>query len=112
MIDTGTGKVEYISPNVRRILGISTEAVQEDFHVLCSAGGYHCRSRLDDLMQMEPGTQQEWNREFIHQETGEPRYIHVTGLSMMRRVQKSALWICLTAQASTRPCWRWKPHWK
>ena len=22
MIDTGTGKVEYISPNVRRILGI------------------------------------------------------------------------------------------
>ena len=80
MIDTGTGKVEYISPNVRRILGISPEAVQEDFHVLCSAGGYNCRSRLDDLMQMEPGTQQEWNREFIHQETGEPRYIHVTGI--------------------------------
>ena len=79
MIDTGTGKVEYISPNVRRILGISPEAVQEDFHVLCSAGGYNCRSRLDDLMQMEPGTQQEWNREFIHQETGEPHYIHVTG---------------------------------
>ena len=79
MIDTSTGKVEYISPNVRRILGISPEAVQEDFHVLCSAGGYNCRSRLDDLMQMEPGTQQEWNREFIHQETGEPHYIHVTG---------------------------------
>ena len=79
MIDTGTGKVEYISPNVRRILGISPEAVQEDFHVLCSAGGYNCRSPLDDLMRMEPGTQQEWNREFIHQETGEPRYIHVTG---------------------------------
>ena len=79
MIDTGTGKVEYISPNVRRILGISPEAVQEDFHVLCSAGGYNCRSRLDDLMQMDAGTQQEWNREFIHQETGEPHYIHVTG---------------------------------
>ena len=79
MIDTGTGKVEYISPNVRRILGISPEAVQEDFHVLCSAGGYNCRSRLDDLMQMDPGTQQEWNRGFIHQETGEPHYIHVTG---------------------------------
>ena len=79
MIDTSTGKVEYISPNVQRILGISPEAVQEDFHVLCSAGGYNCRSRLDDLMQMDPGTQQEWNREFIHQETGEPHYIHVTG---------------------------------
>ena len=79
MIDTGTGKVEYISPNVRRILGISPEAVQEDFHVLCSAGGDNCRSPLDDLMQMEQGTQQEWDREFIHQETGEPHYVHVTG---------------------------------
>ena len=79
MIDTETSKVEYVSPNVQRILGISPEAVQEDFHVLCAAGGYNCRSRLDDLMQMEPGTQQEWNREFIHQETGEPHYIHVTG---------------------------------
>ena len=79
MIDTETSKVEYVSPNVQRILGISPKAVQEDFHVLCAAGGYNCRSRLDDLMQMERGTQQEWNREFIHQETGESRYIHVTG---------------------------------
>ena len=79
MIDTGTGKVEYISPNVRRILGISPEAVQEDFHVLCSAEGDNCTSRLDGLMQMEQGTQQEWDREFIHQETGEPHYIHVNG---------------------------------
>ncbi|WP_223458668.1 ATP-binding protein [Faecalibacterium prausnitzii] len=79
MIDTGTGKVEYISPNVRRILGISPETVQEDFHVLCSAEGDNCTSRLDGLMQMEQGTQQEWDREFIHQETGEPHYIHVTG---------------------------------
>ena len=79
MIDTETSKVEYVSPNVQRILGISPEAVQEDFHVLCAAGGYNCRSRLDDLMQMERGTQQEWNREFIHQETSESRYIHVTG---------------------------------
>ena len=79
MIDTGTGKVEYISPSVRRILGISPEAVQEDFHVLCSAEGDNCTSRLDGLMQMEQGTQQEWDREFIHQETGEPHYIHVTG---------------------------------
>ena len=79
MIDTETSKVEYVSPNVQRILGIFPEAVQEDFHVLCAAGGYNCRSRLDDLMQMERGTQQEWNREFIHQETGESRYIHVTG---------------------------------
>ena len=79
MIDTETGKVEYVSPNVQRILGVSPEAVQTDFHVLCAAGGDDCASRLEKLMQMEQGVQQEWDRDFIHQETGEPRYIHVIG---------------------------------
>ena len=79
MIDTETGKVEYVSPNVQRILGVSPEAVQTDFHVLCAAGGDDCASRLEKLMQMEQGVQQEWDRDFIRQETGEPRYIHVIG---------------------------------
>ena len=79
MIDTETGKVEYVSPNVQRILGVSPEAVQTDFHVLCAAGEDDCASRLEKLMQMEQGVQQEWDRDFIHQETGEPRYIHVIG---------------------------------
>ena len=79
MIDTETRKVEYISPNVQRILGLSPEAVQEDFHVLYPAGDGSSASRLESLMQMEQGVQQEWEREFVNQETGEPRYIHVTG---------------------------------
>ena len=79
MIDTETSKVEYVSPNVQRILGISPEAVQEDFHVLYSAGDDNCAPQLENLMQMEQGVQQEWDRDFIHQETGESRYIHVTG---------------------------------
>ena len=79
MLDIETGKVEYVSPNIQRILGISPEAVQKDIHVLCSAGDSNCAARLDGLMQMEQGVQQEWDRDFIHQETGEPRYIHVTG---------------------------------
>ena len=79
MIDAETGKAEYVSPNVQRILGVSPEAVQTDFHVLCAAGDGNCTSQLDDLMQMEQGVQQEWDREFIHQETGEPCYIHVIG---------------------------------
>ena len=79
MIDTETRKVEYVSPNVQRILGISPEAVQEDFHVLYSAGDDNCAPQLENLMQMEQGVQQEWDRDFIHQETGESRYIHVTG---------------------------------
>ena len=79
MIDTETRKVEYVSPNVQRILGLSPEAVQEDLHVLYPAGDGSGASRLESLMQMEQGTQQEWEREFVNQETGEPRYIHVTG---------------------------------
>ena len=80
MIDTETSKVEYVSPNVQRILGLSPEAVQEDLHVLYPAGDDSGASRLENLMQMEQGVQQEWEREFVNQETGEPRYIHVTGL--------------------------------
>ena len=79
MLDTETGKVEYVSPNVQRILGVSSEAVQTDFHVLCAAGGDDCAPQLEKLMQMEQGVQQEWDRDFIHQETGELRYIHVIG---------------------------------
>ena len=79
MIDTETSKVEYVSPNVQRILGLSPEAVQEDLHVLYPAGDDSGVSRLENLMQMEQGVQQEWEREFVNQETGEPRYIHVTG---------------------------------
>ena len=79
MIDTETRKVEYVSPNVQRILGLSPEAVQEDLHVLYPAGDDSGASRLENLMQMEQGVQQEWEREFVNQETGEPRCIHVTG---------------------------------
>ena len=79
MIDTETRKVEYVSPNVQRILGLSPEAVQEDLYVLYPAGDDSGASRLENLMQMEQGVQQEWEREFVNQETCEPRYIHVTG---------------------------------
>ena len=79
MIDVDTRKVEYISSNVQRILGISSKAVREDYHVLCRAGKDDCSARLENLMQMEQGSQQEWDREFIHQETGESHYVHVIG---------------------------------
>ena len=79
MIDTETSKVEYVSPNVQRILGLSPEAVQEDLYVLYPAGDDSGASRLENMMQMEQDVQQEWDREFVNQETGEPRYIHVTG---------------------------------
>ena len=79
MIDIDTRKVEYISSNVQRILGISPQTVREDYHVLCHAGKEDCSAHLESLMRMEQDSQQEWNREFINQETGAPRYIHVIG---------------------------------
>lgn len=79
MIDIDTRKVEYISSNVQRILGISPQTVREDYHVLCHAGKEDCSAHLEGLMRMEQGSQQEWDREFINQETGVPRYIHVIG---------------------------------
>ena len=91
MIDIDTRKVEYISPNVQRILGVSPASVREDYHVLCHAGKEDCSARLESLMRMEQGTQQEWNREFINQQTGETRYVHVTGFINAIQAEKKCI---------------------
>lgn len=91
MIDIDTRKVEYISSNVQRILGISPQAVQEDYHVLCRAGKEDCSAHLENLMQMEQGSQQEWDREIINQETGESRYIHVIGFINAMQGEKKCI---------------------
>ena len=87
MIDTGTGKVEYISPTsgafwaspLKRCKRISTFCVLPGLSLQITAGRFDADG-AGHAAGMESGV--------IHQETGEPRYIHVTGLSMMRRGKK------------------------
>lgn len=78
MLDIRTKKVEYISPNIQKILGISPADVQKDVQVLRHAEcGTKVWVTLDDLSRMEHGEQEEWDKEFIHQGNNEVRFFHV-----------------------------------
>ena len=78
MLDIRTKKVEYISPNIQKLLGISPADVQKDIRILRHAeSGTKARVTLDDLARMKHGEQEEWDKEFIHQGNNEVRFFHV-----------------------------------
>ena len=77
-LDIRTKKVEYISPNIQKLLGISPADVQKDIRILRHAeSGTKARVTLDDLARMKHGEQEEWDKEFIHQGNNEVRFFHV-----------------------------------
>lgn len=77
MLDAKTSEADYISPNIERLLGISTKQVLEDVHVL---GEIHYQSsqrlKKDYLHDLEVGEQREWDFEYVHRETGEHCRFH------------------------------------
>ena len=82
MLDLRTKNMEYVSPNVQRILGISAAAVQKDMNALIEAeSNENNRIQIDAIMKMKNGEQLEWDREYIHQESKEPRFFHVVAFS-------------------------------
>jgi len=75
MITTNDYQVEYISPNVERILGVSDIAVKENIRVLEEVKTVGENPiKIDVLAQMKPGTSLENEMERIHKKTGEHRW--------------------------------------
>ncbi len=78
MADAGNLRVEYVSPNIEKLVGIPAETVSQDIHeieqLIQSDETVHI---LDQLSSIQPGEQQEWNREYIHQQTGEKLWFRV-----------------------------------
>lgn len=78
MLDALDYRVDYISPNIERVLGVSREEACTDIYVLNRLVGKDEKNYiLDQLPGLNPGEQVEWDREYIHQETGELRWFHV-----------------------------------
>ena len=78
MVDLQTKKVEYVSPNVQRILGIPAETVLKNRFVFLDAeSNGNGRIQMDVIAQMKNGEQREWDKEYIHQESKEPRFFHI-----------------------------------
>ena len=78
MLDARRLRVDYVSPNIEKLLGIPEAQVYEDVHVIeqpARAGEtVHILSWLSGLL---PGQQIEWDSEYIHQKSGEALWFHV-----------------------------------
>ena len=89
MLDARTLRVDYVSPNIEKLLGFSETQVREEVHVLeqlVSANETtHGLKQLSDIL---PGDQMEWDREFIHQVSGEVRWFHVVAFCSDIRGEK------------------------
>ena len=78
MMDAQHLRVDYVSPNTARLLGISEQQVRQDIHIIENiVRGEEAGLVLDHLSDIQPGQQKEWDREYVHQSTGELRWFHV-----------------------------------
>ncbi|MGN0390387.1 MAG: hypothetical protein ACI4L2_06195 [Wujia sp.] len=79
MVDAKDFKVEYVSPNIEKLVGISEQRVLQDIYeienLIRTDEPVHI---LDQLFCIQPGEHREWDREYIHQKTGEERWFRVS----------------------------------
>ena len=78
MLNAKNLQVEYVSPNIEKLLGFSEEEVLKDIHTITQAEtGKEPSADAGQLVELQPGRQLEWDREYIHQKNGEVRLFHV-----------------------------------
>ena len=77
MLDAKTYKVDYVSPNIERLLGIPWKEVRQDVFVLDKLypkdAPEHGKTFLEGLLS---GEQREWDFEYEHLDTKERRWFH------------------------------------
>ena len=77
MLDAKTSKVDYVSPNVERLLGIPWREVQQDVRVLDKLHPKDSPERGKNRVEgLRSGQQREWDVEYEHAETKECRWFH------------------------------------
>lgn len=81
MLDAENLHVDYISPNIERLVGISESDARSNIRVVDRlVKDSETVLILDRLSDIPSGEQAEWDREYVHRETGELRWFHVTAL--------------------------------
>ena len=77
MLDAKTYRVDYISPNAEKLLGITAEQIRKDICVLGKLyPGNHGDTEKNYLEKIQVHEQKEWDFEYVHQKTGEKRWFH------------------------------------
>ena len=78
MLDARTLRVDYVSPNIEKLIGISEQQVLSDIceieRLIKPGESTHI---LDQLSTILPGEQREWERVYTHRKTGEELWFRV-----------------------------------
>ena len=81
MLDAETAKVDYVSPNIGRLLGIPWKEVRQDARVLAALHPKDSPDRDKNYLEgLLSGQQREWDDEYAHLETGERRWFHIVAM--------------------------------
>ena len=81
MLDAETSKVDYVSPNIERLLGIPWREVRQDARVLAALHPKDDPERDKNYLEgLLSGQQREWDDEYVHLETGERRWFHIVAM--------------------------------
>ena len=87
MADAKTAVVDYVSPNVEKLLGITVKQIKDNIYVL---GKLHPQDtegqRSKHLKGLLVNEQREWDFEYVHKKTGEHRWFHI--IAMGSEVEK------------------------
>ena len=92
MLDAETSTVDYVSPNIGRLLGIPWRNVRQDVHALVALYPKDDPDRDKNFLEgLSRGEQREWDAAYLHQETREPRWFHI--IAMGSEVEGKAKYI-------------------
>ena len=81
MLDAETAKVDYVSPNIERLLGIPWKEVRQNARVLAALHPKDSPDRDKNYLEgLLSGQQREWDDEYVHLETGEQRWFHIVAM--------------------------------
>ena len=81
MMDAETSHVDYVSPNIERLLGVPLEQVKQDIRALRAL---HPKDSPDHdknfFAGIQCGEQSEWNADYAHPQNGERRWFHIVAM--------------------------------
>ena len=81
MLDAENLRVDYVSPNIEKLVGIPEEQargnIRELDRLIKDDNAVRVLDRLPDIL---PGEQGEWDMECVHQKTDELRWFHIIAL--------------------------------
>ena len=81
MLDAETSKVDYVSPNIERLLGIPWREVRQDVRILDELHPKGSPDRDKNYLEgLLNGQQREWDHEYEHLETKERRWFHIIAM--------------------------------